>query len=237
MKYVGKLRLNESISLKVKDKFARFFKLPGFDIFEIFDASSPNDPSPPCKAAAVIHRTVEGEFIHIDSAVFDYNNRDFHKSQLFRIVDQIANDWFQDISITGTQITINRPENGSKWNKSMVDVFSKSNALAGMKIFAIWNFFTYYAFFPLAKKTIAGNISVIVKKGWTLHAILNTIDNDIVSVSHYKEQMHGLMQQHGCFKGILYFDKIPISDDFTHAFTITYRGVKPKKFTLTEFIV
>jgi hypothetical protein len=115
----GKLRLNSNVSEQVVKEFRRF---PAFmDRIEIFDNSIPNDPSPPCKAAAVIHRSK----IFLESSrkylacvsvlhqkIFDYNNRDFQAFQLQNLVDSIATNYLREHG-GGIQLTVHKLDDGA----------------------------------------------------------------------------------------------------------------------------
>ena len=129
---VGRIKLNESVSPVVVSEFAN---LPStMDRIEIFDNSIGNDPSPPCKAAAVLLRSSlvlpTGRIpcvTVLKQKVFDYNNRDFQKYQLQNLVDQIAADWLTENG-GGLQLTVHR--------RSVQFPHSNSNTIADETIFA-----------------------------------------------------------------------------------------------------
>ena len=107
---VGRVRINEHVSPEVRKFFIKF--PPFMDRIEIFDNSMPNDPAPPVKAAALLHRStfvVNGQSFPCVSVlrqkVFDYNNRDFQKTQLQALVDSVSTTYLLEQG-GGVQFTV-----------------------------------------------------------------------------------------------------------------------------------
>ena len=123
---VGRIRLGDSVSPEVAKLFSRFPQ--SMDRIEVFDNSVPNDPAPPCKAAALVHRSlinVETPSITIlRQKVFDYNNRDFHASQLQSLVDSVASNYLKDQG-GGVQLTVHRYDQSSA-SLADIQVFAKT---------------------------------------------------------------------------------------------------------------
>jgi len=115
---VGTIRLNESASHLVANEFAKY--PASCDRIEIFDDSIPNDPSPPCKAAAVLLRSRLSTSSNsvacvtvLRQKIFDYNNRDFQKMQIQNLVDSVSKNWLRD-SGGGIQISLHRISHRSR---------------------------------------------------------------------------------------------------------------------------
>ena len=152
---VGRIRLNDSVSPTVVSAFS---DLPStMDRIEIFDSSIANDPSPPCKAAAVLLRST----LRLPSGivpcttvmrqkVFDYNNRDFQKYQLQNLVDQIAENWLLDNG-GGVQLTLHRrslePAHRNTNNLTDESIFAKSVEFGPHRNLFIYPA-TYFRFSP-----------------------------------------------------------------------------------------
>ena len=160
---VGKVRINSSVSGAVQSAFSKFAL--GFDLVEIFDNSIPNDPSPPCKAAAVIHRsrlhvgpsqTVACATV-VRQKIFDYNNRDFQRFQLQRLVDGIASNWLAEEG-GGIQLTVDRavpPISQRLWGKGdpakTISAIAKSKEFNSHRNFRIFNQKSFW-FNPLTRR-------------------------------------------------------------------------------------
>ena len=239
MAIVGKIQTNFSVSRNVQKVFSRFLGKDGFDVIELFNASSPNDPSPPSKAAAVVHRSHAGAFTVIDYRVFDYNNRDFYRSQLSRILDRAGDQWLCD-NTNGSVYTLHRPpgsltdntflsmlnrylnKSRNKCNLNNIAIFSKSLEVSRHRIFQIWNQFSY---FVTEGDSTGGppadaQVRLLGKSGLILHAIVEA--DESIRKYDYQQQMISLLKQEKCFEGILYFNKIPtIEKNFYHTLSIT----------------
>ena len=127
---VGKVRVNSSVSDQVAKYFQRFPS--SMDRIEIYDNSIPNDPAPPCKAAAVIHRSslVNGTIpcvTVLKQAIFDYSNRDFHKFQLQYLVDSVATKYLNERG-GGIQLCVHRHDVRwpSSWSSRDLESYSKA---------------------------------------------------------------------------------------------------------------
>jgi hypothetical protein len=149
---VGRIRINSAISARASSEFSRF-RNPSFDKIEIHDSSIPNDPSPPSKAAALLHRSelilTDGTKIPcisvLSQRVFDYNNRDFQAFQLQTLVDSISDKWLNDQG-GGIQLSFHRM-NEVGWikksvNKPDIDIFAKGREIRDHRIFKIFNLFS-----------------------------------------------------------------------------------------------
>lgn len=111
--FVGNVRLNDQVtpSALVKSLRQKYNPNENFDLLEIFNAAVPNDPSPPSKAIAVLHRsTVNGTpcATTVFQKVLDYNNRDFYAWETQRLVDTVASQWLE-ANGGGVQLTVHRP--------------------------------------------------------------------------------------------------------------------------------
>ena len=120
---VGRIRLNTAVSDQVIKEFKKF-PAP-MDRIEIFDNSIPNDPSPPCKSAAVMHRSsavIRGQPVPCVTVfrrkIYDYNNRDFQSYQLENLLDSIATNYLRDRG-GGFQLTVYRQEKTSRFSSTI----------------------------------------------------------------------------------------------------------------------
>lgn len=214
---VGKVRVNQQTSGGVQKLFSRFLNREGFDVIEIFDASHPNDPSPPSKAAAVLRRTHTPVPLMtvLDSHVFDYNNRDFQQSQLARLLDRVASTWLIEQG-GGLQLTVHRPT--SPVNSPTV--FAKSKQVGGHKPWKSWNQ-SVYTISPGFCESRA-DVRVLGKSGLTLHAC---VDADIARAD-FAPAMNSALKAERCLRGVLYFPTTPCQEpNVQTAMTITCRPV------------
>lgn len=138
---VGRIRVNESVSPEVARLFSRFPS--SMDRIEIYDNSVLNDPAPPCKAAALISRS----FINnatipcitvLRQKIFDYNNKDFHSSQLQALVDSIASNYLHEQG-GGIQLTVHRLDKSS-CSLSDMEIFAKTKETSDHKNLTIMPF-------------------------------------------------------------------------------------------------
>ena len=184
MSLVGRVRINTNVSQQVVKTFRQFPAM--MDRIEIFDNSIANDPSPPCKAAAIIHRsrlTIGNEksvpcVLVLKQKVYDYNNRAFQAVQLQSLVDSVATKYLGEHG-GGVQLTVHSSDTGrvlwhpNAWSNKDVESYSKSrevgehrnNVCYGLSLFR----FPFMKFsVPVMKKAELPNKSGITIDGLTV---------------------------------------------------------------------
>ena len=151
---VGRVRINEHVSPEVGKYFNQF--PPFMDRIEIFDNSISNDPAPPVKAAAVLHRSAL--VVHDESypcvsvlrqKVFDYNNRDFQKTQLQALVDSVSTTYLSEQG-GGVQLTVHHLT-ASSWTD--LEISAKSTEIGQHRNFLVLPSRRYF-FSPFQKTDV-----------------------------------------------------------------------------------
>lgn len=253
MSVVGKIRLNGQVtpSSLVARLRSRFTEEKNFDLIEIFNNSIPNDPSPPSKALAVIHRSPTLVTV-VFQRVLDYNNRDFYKSQIQRLTDDIAENCLRENKNGGIQLTVmrdpavqsllrddsvvaklNRYLNSARnrVDRKFSEIFSKSTEINGHRN---WKEFFEMRFFikPFLRLNVEAadgekvTVVRVDRRRSTVYAV-PTDGHESISRSEFDNCMQRVLREHKCVEGALVFDN-PVAEtetNYYHSFTINQRPV------------
>ena len=247
---VGTIRLNEAIgsSSLVKTLRSKFPKIENFDLIEIFNNSVPNDPSPPSKALAVLHRSTSSGVpvaTNVVTKILDYNNRDFHKWQMHRLVEDIGTRWLKECG-GGVFLTIHRDSasadlirddsivarlnrylnrNRNCADKKDVEIFSQSTEINGEKNWKNFKQFRYFWEFKWKANGDSSSDALTVfhtdnmRRIVYTHPIDPTVRLDRISLH---DEVQKILRKHKCFEAVVLFDN-PLAEseaNFYHAFTV-----------------
>lgn len=252
MSCVGSIRINEAVtkSFLVRQIFSRYPIAENFDVIEIFNNSVANDPSPPSKALAVLHRSTATSFpiaTSVFTKILDYNNRDFYKWQMNRIVENISTQWLSEcgggywLNIHRDPATIDLLRNdnvSSRINRYLnrnrnradpksVQVFEKSTEINGEKN---WKRFCEMRFFYDFKKQknddLKESLDIFHIDTFRRIVYTNLIDSsEQISRPKLNIEMQKILRRTKCFEGVVFFDNQIDESNFYHAFTINVKAV------------
>ena len=252
---VGSTRLNEGItpSAFVKKLGSKFPNSENFDLIEIFNNSVPNDPSPPSKALAVIHRSTNNAVpvaTNIFTKILDYNNRDFYKWQTMKIVNDITSQWLKECG-GGVLLTVHRDpasidllredsvaarlnrylnRNRNNADKKSIEIFSKSTEINGERN---WKNFHELRYFWDLKWTpnpadCPPALTIFHTDNFRRIVYTRPVDPTIsVDRKSMHQEMQKILHDSKCVEGIVLFDN-PLSEletNFYHAFTVNQKLV------------
>ena len=230
-----------------------------FHLIEIYNNSVPNDPSPPSKAVAVLHRKPADETnkLPIATNVFlktlDYNNRDFYKWQMHRVVDDIASQWlcesgtgggggvmlhvhrnpstFDLIRDDSILSRINRfmNKNRNRVNMEEVEIYSKSTEIEGEKNWK--NYFEIRFFLDLKSfktKKISSDDEGILKLVHIDH-VRRIVYTRPIDASSSRDMLNSAIQkilrETKCVEGVVVYDTFPNDVNCYHSFVMNQKLV------------
>ncbi len=261
---MGSIRLNETItsSRLVQKLRTKFPSSNNFDLIEVFNNSVANDPSPPSKALAVIHRSTSSGLpvaTNVFTKILDYNNRDFYKWQMEQIVKDISKEWLKECG-GGIQLNIHRDpvsvdffredsvsarinrylnRNRNSADKESVEIFSKSTEINGEKNWKKFHEIRFFWDFSWKQNIEISSSLLQVFHTDYVRRIVYTQPIDPATPIDRKSlngEIQKILRETKCVEGVLLFENpIPEQEcNFYHAFTVNYQLVGVNMFQLNS---